>query len=155
MLSTACSNTRSATLHYLELDTQVVSSPASTGCTVVSCDLLSLLLQSEPTRWISVMLTMHTSNVQPSIVLDGFRCPSSACPETGWTESIDLSPNIDLESRSGASALETPVCYQWCTRGRCELCGDESATSGYLRPWGATTGQIMARGGSPGPVGLV
>ena len=57
---------------------------------------------------------MHTSNVQPSIVLDGFRCLSSACPETGWTESIDLSPNIDLESRSGASALETQVCYQWC-----------------------------------------
>ena len=56
------------------------------------------------------MLTMHTRNVQPSRVLDGFHCPSSACPETGWTESIDLSPNIDLESRSGASAVGTQVC---------------------------------------------
>ena len=101
------------------------------------------------------MLTMHTRNVQPSRVLDGFHCPSSACPETGWTESIDLSPNIDLESRSGASALQTQVCYQLCTRGHCELCGDESATSGYLRPCSATTGQIMAGGGSLGSCGLV
>ena len=36
LLSTARSNTRSATLHYLELDTQGVSSPANTGCTVIS-----------------------------------------------------------------------------------------------------------------------
>ena len=42
-------------------------------------------------------------------------------------------------------------CYQPCTRGHCELCGDERAMSGYLRPWGATTGQIMAGGGSRGP----
>ena len=102
-----------------------------------------------------MMLTMHTSNVQPFIVLDGLHCSTSACLETGWTQPIDLSPNIDLESRSGASALETQVCYQWCTRGHCELCGDESATSGYLRPWGATTGQIMAAGGSLGSYRLV
>ena len=61
-----------------------------------------------------MMLTMHTSNVQPFIVLDGLHCSTSACLETGWTQPIDLSPNIDLESRSGASALETQVCYQWC-----------------------------------------
>ena len=36
LLSTARSNTRSATLHYLELDTQGVSRPASIGCTVIS-----------------------------------------------------------------------------------------------------------------------
>ena len=36
LLDTARSNTRSATLHYLELDTQGVSSPASIGCTVIS-----------------------------------------------------------------------------------------------------------------------
>ena len=54
---------------------------------------------------------MHTSNVQPFIVLDGIRCANSACPETVWAQSIDLSPNIDLESRSGASTPETQVCY--------------------------------------------
>ena len=102
-----------------------------------------------------MMLTMHTSNVQPFIVLDGLHCSTSACLETGWTQPIDLSPNIDLESRSGASALQTQVCYQLCTRGHCELCGDESATSGYLRPCSATTGQIMAGGGSLGSCGLV
>ena len=75
------------------------------------CDRLSLLLQIEPTRRDTVMLTMQTSNVQPFIVLDGIRCANSACPETVWTQSIDLSPNIDLESRSGASTLETQVCY--------------------------------------------
>ena len=56
------------------------------------------------------MLTMQTSSVQPFIVLDGLPCPTSACLETGWTDPIDLSPNIDLESRSGAPALETQVC---------------------------------------------
>ena len=59
------------------------------------------------------MLTMQTSNVQPFIVLDGIRCANSARPETVWTQSIDLSPNIDLESRSGASTLETQVCYNY------------------------------------------
>ena len=58
-----------------------------------------------------MMLTMQTSNVQPFIVLDGIRCPTSACLKTVWTEPIDLSPNIELESRSGASTLETQVCY--------------------------------------------
>ena len=57
-----------------------------------------------------MMLTMQTSNVQPFIVLDGLHCPTSAWLETAWTDPIDLSPNIDLESRSGASALETQVC---------------------------------------------
>ena len=42
--------------------------------------------------------------------LDGLHCPTSAWLETAWTDPIDLSPNIDLESRSGASALETQVC---------------------------------------------
>ena len=73
------------------------------------------------------MLTMQTSNVQPFIVLDGIRCANSACPETVWTQSIDLSPNIDLESRSGASTLETQVCYQLCTKGHCERCDDKRA----------------------------
>ena len=59
------------------------------------------------------MLTMQTSNVQPFIVLDGIRCANSACPETVWAQSIDLSPNIDLESRSGASTPETQVCYNY------------------------------------------
>ena len=72
------------------------------------CDRLSLLLQIEPTRRDTVMLTMQTSNVQPFIVLDGIRCANSACPETVWAQSIDLSPNIDLERRFGASTLETP-----------------------------------------------
>jgi UPF0288 family protein (methanogenesis marker protein 3) len=36
LLSTACSNIRSATLQYLKLDTQVVSSAASIGCIVIS-----------------------------------------------------------------------------------------------------------------------
>ena len=35
LLSTACSNTRSATSWYIKLDTQVVSSPASIGCTII------------------------------------------------------------------------------------------------------------------------
>ena len=59
------------------------------------------------------MLTMQTSNVQPFIVLDGIRCANSACPETVWAQSIDLSPNIDLESSSGASTLETQVCSNY------------------------------------------
>ena len=58
-----------------------------------------------------MIFAIHTSNVQPFIVLDGIRCANSACPETVWTGPIDLSPNIDLESRSGASTLETQVCY--------------------------------------------
>ena len=81
-----------------------------------------------------MIFAIHTSNVQPFIVLDGIRCANSACPETVWTDSIDLSPNIDLESRSGASTLETQVCYQLCTRGHCERCDDTRATSDYLRP---------------------
>ena len=36
LLDAACSNTRSATLPYFELDTQAVSSTASIGCTVIS-----------------------------------------------------------------------------------------------------------------------
>ena len=36
LLSTVRSNTRSATLYYLELDTPGVSRPASIGCTVIS-----------------------------------------------------------------------------------------------------------------------
>ena len=79
--------------------------------TIISCDLLSLLLQSEPTRWISVMLTMHTTNVQVWMVLNGIYHPTSAWLDTGWVQTVDLSPNIDLESRSGASTLETQVCY--------------------------------------------
>ena len=42
--------------------------------------------------------------------LDGWHCPTSAWLDTGWVRTVDLSPNIDLESRSGASALETQVC---------------------------------------------
>ena len=57
------------------------------------------------------MFTMHTSNMQLWMVLDGFHWPTSAWPETGWTKSIDLSLNIELELRSGASAGETQVCY--------------------------------------------
>ena len=60
-----------------------------------------------------MIFAIHTSNVQPFIVLDGIRCANSACPETVWAESIDLSPNTDLESRSGASTLETQVCYNY------------------------------------------
>ena len=36
-------------------------------------------------------------------------------------------PNIDLESRSGASTRETQVCYQLCARGHCERCDDKRA----------------------------
>ena len=56
------------------------------------------------------MFTMHATNMQLWMVLDGFHWPTSAWPETGWTNSIDLSLNIDVESRSGASAVGTQVC---------------------------------------------
>ena len=58
-----------------------------------------------------MMFTMHTSNMQLWMVLDGFHWPTSAWPETGWTKSIDLSLNIDQGSRSGAATVETQVCY--------------------------------------------
>ena len=45
------------------------------------------------------------------MVLVGFDYPTSNWQETGWTNSIDLSLNIDLESRPGASTVETQVCY--------------------------------------------
>ena len=77
-----------------------------------------------------MMLTIQTSNVQPFIVLDGLHCATSPCQETGWTEPIDLSPNIDLELRSGACALETQVC--------CD-CAPEAIVS-YV----ATKGQFVA-----------
>ena len=56
---------------------------------------------------------MHTSNMQLWMVLDGFHWPTSAWPETAWTKLIDLSLNTDLESRSGASAVETQVSYMY------------------------------------------
>ncbi len=58
-----------------------------------------------------VTVKIHTTNVQLQMVLDGFHCPTSACPKTGSTRTADRSPSIDLESRSGASTLETQVCY--------------------------------------------
>ena len=47
------------------------------------------------------------------MVLDGFHCATSAYPETGWTDPIDLSLNIDLKPRSGASTLKTKCCYNF------------------------------------------
>ena len=58
-----------------------------------------------------MMFTMHTSNMQLWMVLDGFHWPTSAWPETGWTKPIDLSLNIDQGLRSGAATVETQVCY--------------------------------------------
>ena len=49
LLSTACSNIRSATLQYLKLDTQGVSSAASIGCTIISGHTYVRNIQSEPT----------------------------------------------------------------------------------------------------------
>jgi len=43
--------------------------------------------------------------------LDAFQYPTCACPEIGRTKPVDSSLNIDLESRSGASTVETQVCY--------------------------------------------
>ena len=110
LLGAACSNTQLATSWYIEHVTQGVSSPASIDYIIIGHQSY-VRLQCEPTGCDTVIFAIHTSNVQPFIVLDGIRCANSACPETVWTESIDLSPNIDLESRSGASTLETQVCY--------------------------------------------
>ena len=40
-------------------------------------------IQSEPTGWDTVMFTIHTSNVQLRMVLDGLHYPTSAHPEAG------------------------------------------------------------------------
>ena len=66
----------------------------------------------------------HNPHVQLRMLLDGLHCPTSAHPEAGWTSAIDLTLNINLQSRSGASAPETKVCYRLCTRGHCELSDD-------------------------------
>ena len=81
-----------------------------------------------------MIFTIHTTNVQLWMVLDGFHCPTSAWLEARRTQTIDLSLNIDFQSRSGASAPETKVCYRLCTGGHCERSDDQRATSGYLRP---------------------
>ena len=54
-----------------------------------------------------VTVKIDTTNVQLQMVLDGFHCPTSACPKTGSTKTADRSPSIDLESWSGASTRET------------------------------------------------
>jgi hypothetical protein len=59
------------------------------------------------------MLTIHTSNVQLVLVLDGFHYPTSAWPDTAWTRTVDRNLNIDKNSRSGAYTLETQVCYNY------------------------------------------
>ena len=41
------------------------------------------------------MLTIHMSNVQLVLVLDGFHYPTSAWPDTVWTRTVDRSLNID------------------------------------------------------------
>jgi hypothetical protein len=110
LLSTACSNIRSATLQYIELDTQVVSSAASVGCTIISGHTYVRDIQSEPTGWDTVMVKIDTSNVQLFMVLDCFQYPSSGCVDVTCAQSIDLHLNIDQQPRSGASTLETQVC---------------------------------------------
>jgi hypothetical protein len=59
------------------------------------------------------MLTIHMSNVQLVLVLDGFHYPTSAWPDTVWTRTVDRSLNIDQQPRSGAYTLETQVCYNY------------------------------------------
>ena len=87
--------------------------------------------------------------------LDAFQYPTCACPEIGWTtKPVDSRLNIDLKSRSGASILEAQVCYN-CAPEAIVSYRDKRATSGYLRPKMATTGQLMAAGVPLGPYGLV
>jgi hypothetical protein len=133
LLSTACSNIRSATLQYLKLDTQVVSSAASIGCTIISGHTYVRDIQSEPTGWDTVMVKIDTSNVQ----LFWSWMASTAQPAAAWTSYAHSRSIYTLTSTSnrGQVHLQWKLrCAKLCTRGYCELSDDKRATSDYLRP---------------------
>ena len=103
LLSTARSNTRSATLHYLEPDTQGVSRPASIGCTVISGHSYVRNRSRQSIMSESIVLHRQEDNALANMVA-GRSVLQYSISYILVHQTIVLNHYIDLESMSGACA---------------------------------------------------
>ena len=103
LLSTARSNTRSATLHYLDLDTQGVSRPASIGCTVISGHSYVRNRSRQSIMSTTIISRRQEDNALANMVA-GRSVLQYSISFIIVHQTIVLNRYIDLESTSGACA---------------------------------------------------
>ena len=102
LLSTVRSNTRSATLYYLELDTPGVSRPASIGCTVISGH--SFVRNRSRQSIMSTTISRHQEDNALANMVAGRSVLQYSISYILVHQTIVLNHYIDLESMSGACA---------------------------------------------------
>ena len=107
MVAVTRSNTQSATLHYLELDTQGVSSPANIGCTVISGH--SYVVTAHAIMSASIVLHRQEDIALVDMVAEQ-RAPilnQLPCTTSNLTQGVSSPANIGCTVISGHSCVVT------------------------------------------------